>query len=157
MALKRAQIRLTPEERKEFLAKGKTIYLASNGEDGFPHLIAMWYAIDPDGTIVMTTFRKSQKVANLQRDPRCALLLEEGATYDKLKGVFLRGTCEILDDEETTLATLGKVGARASGASTPPPKEAMEAMRGQARKRVTLLFRADKTRSWDHGKLGGAY
>jgi nitroimidazol reductase NimA-like FMN-containing flavoprotein (pyridoxamine 5'-phosphate oxidase superfamily) len=116
----------------------------------------MWYALEGD-TILMTTFRKSQKVKNLKRDPRCALLLEEGATYEKLKGVFLRGACEVIEDEETTLATLGKIGARAAGSSTPPPKGAMEAMRPQARKRVTLVFRADKTRSWDHAKLGGVY
>jgi nitroimidazol reductase NimA-like FMN-containing flavoprotein (pyridoxamine 5'-phosphate oxidase superfamily) len=157
MALKRDRIRLTPEERVSFLAQGRTIYLASNGEDGYPHLIAMWYAIEPDGAILMTTFAKSQKVKNLERDPRCAVLLEEGATYDKLKGVFLRGRCEIIRDEERTLATLGKIGARAAGASTPPPAAALEAMRGQARKRVTLVFRAEKTRSWDHAKLGGAY
>lgn len=156
MALKRALIKLTPEEQAEFLRRGHTIYLASNGEDGYPHLIAMWYALEGD-TILMTTFRKSQKVKNLRRDPRCALLLEEGATYDKLKGVFLRGECEIIEDEETTLATLGKVGARAAGSDVPPPSAAMEAMRGQARKRVTLVFRATKTRTWDHGKLGGAY
>lgn len=156
MALKRGLIKLTPEERAEFLARGHTIYLASNGEDGYPHLIAMWYAIEGDN-LLMTTFRKSQKVKNLQRDPRCALLLEEGATYDKLKGVFLRGECEVIEDEETTLETLGKIGARASGSGTPPPKEAMEAMRPQARKRVTLVFRPTKTRTWDHSKLGGQY
>lgn len=156
MALKRSLIKLTPEEQTDFLARGQTIYLASNGEDGFPHLIAMWYAIEGD-TILMTTFKKSQKVKNLRRDPRCALLLEEGASYEKLKGVFLRGTCELIDDEETTLETLGKIGARAAGSDTPPPKEAMEGMRPQARKRVTLVFRASKTRSWDHAKLGGVY
>jgi nitroimidazol reductase NimA-like FMN-containing flavoprotein (pyridoxamine 5'-phosphate oxidase superfamily) len=157
MALKRHLIRLTPEERSEFLHAGKTIYLASNGEDGYPHLIAMWYALGPDGSIEMTTFRKSQKVKNLMRDPRATVLLEEGATYDKLKGLFLRGRCEIIDDEERTLATLGKVGARMAGAKEPPPPGAMEAMRGQARKRVTIIFHTDKTRSWDHSKLGGAY
>ena len=157
MALKRHLIRLDAREREEFLAQGKTIYLASNGEDGYPHLIAMWYAFEPDGAIAMTTFRKSQKVRNLERDPRCSLLLEEGATYDRLKGVFLRGRCEIVDDEERTLRTLGAVGARMAGAVAAPPVEALEAMRGQARKRVTLLFRAEKTRSWDHSKLGGAY
>jgi PPOX class probable F420-dependent enzyme len=157
MALKREQIRLTPDERRDFLARGKTIYLASNGEDGYPHLIAMWYAIEPDGTIAMTTYRKSQKVANLRRDPRCALLLEEGPTYDKLKGVFLRGRCEIVDDEERTLETLAKVGARMAGSTEPLPAEALGPMRHQAKKRVMLLFRADKTRSWDHAKLAGAY
>lgn len=157
MALKRHMIRLTPEERHDFLHAGKTVYLASNGEDGYPHLIAMWYAIAPDGSIEMTTFRKSQKVKNLLRDPRASILLEEGATYDKLKGLFLRGRCEIIDDEERTLATLGKVGARMAGSSEPPPSGALEAMRGQAKKRVTIIFRVDKTRSWDHSKLGGVY
>ncbi len=157
MALKRAQIRLTPEERKEFLAKGHTIYLATHGEDGYPHLIAMWYAVEDDGSIVMTTFRKSQKVKNLRRDPRCALLLETGKTYNELKGLFLRGECEIIEDEERTLQTLAKIGARAAGSGVPPNREAMEAMRGQARKRVTLVFRPKKVRSWDHAKLGGAY
>lgn len=157
MALKRSQIRLTEQERKAFLAAGKTIYLASNGEDGYPHLIAMWYALDDDGAILMTTYRKSQKVKNLQRDPRAAILLEEGATYDKLKGVFLRGECQILDDEETTLATLGKVGARQAGVEGPLPPEALGPMRNQAKKRVVIVFRATKTRTWDHAKLGGAY
>ena len=73
------------------------------------------------------------------------------------QGVFLRGECEIVEDEETTLATLGKIGARAAGSDVPPPREAMEGMRGQARKRVTLIFRPSKTRTWDHAKLGGAY
>jgi PPOX class probable F420-dependent enzyme len=157
MALKRQMIRLTPEERRQFLENGRTVYLATNGADGYPHLIAMWYALEPDGAIAMTTYRKSQKVGNLRRDPRCALLLEEGATYDKLKGVFLRGRCEIIDDEERTLRTLAKVGARMAGVTGPLPDEALAPMRNQAKKRVVILFRADKTRSWDHSKLGGAY
>lgn len=157
MASKRNLIRLTPEEQEAFLARGHTIYLASNGPDGFPHMIAMWYALEPDGTIVMTTYRKSQKVKNLQRDPRCAMLLEEGATYEKLRGVLLRGRCEIVDDEESTLATLGRVGARQAGLTSAPEGTALEAMRGQARKRVTLVFRPEKASTWDHAKLAGAY
>lgn len=157
MALRRHLIRLTAEEQANFLVAGRTLYLASNGADGYPHLIAMWYAVEPDGAIVMTTYRKSQKVKNLRRDPRCAILLEEGATYEKLKGLFLRGRCDIIDDEEETLATLARVGARMAGAPSPPPTAALEAMRGQAKKRVKLVFRAVKAGSWDHAKLGGAY
>jgi nitroimidazol reductase NimA-like FMN-containing flavoprotein (pyridoxamine 5'-phosphate oxidase superfamily) len=156
MGNKRGLITLTREEQSQFLANGKTLYLASNGKDGFPHLIAMWYALDGDA-ILMTTYRRSQKVKNLERDPRTSILLETGATYDKLKGLFLRGECEVIDDTETTLGTLGKVGARMSGSSAPPPASALEAMRHQASKRVTLRFRATKIASWDHSKLGGAY
>jgi len=156
MANKRSLITLTPEEQRRFLESGRTIYLASNGKDGYPHLIAMWYALDGDA-IVMTTFRKSQKVKNLERDPRCSVLLETGETYDKLKGVFLRGDCELVDDPEVTLATLAKIGARMAGSTEPPPAAALEAMRHQARKRVTLRFHTRKIASWDHEKLGGAY
>ena len=156
MPSRRGLIKLSDEEQRDFLAKGKTIYMASNGVDGYPHLIAMWYGLE-DGKILMTTYRKSQKVANLRRDPKCTLLLETGDTYDKLKGLFLRGECEVIDDEQTTLETLAKVGARAAGSTAPMPAEALEALRHQARKRVTLVFRTQKTRSWDHSKLGGVY
>lgn len=157
MALRRNLIRLTPEEQSAFLSAARTLYLASNGADGYPHLIAMWYAVEPDGAIAMTTYRKSQKAKNLRRDPRCAILIEQGATYEKLKGLFLRGRCDVIDDEETTLATLARVGARMAGTSSPPASAVLEAMRAQARKRVALVFRADKTSSWDHSKLGGVY
>jgi PPOX class probable F420-dependent enzyme len=155
MPSRRDAIRLTPEEQREFLASGKTLYLASNGKDGFPHIVAMWYGLDRDD-VVMTTYRKSQKVLNLRRDPRCALILEQGETYDRLKGLLLRGRCEVIDDEETTLATLAEVGRRFGGLAH-PSRQDMEAMRPQARKRVTLRFRAEKAASWDHRKLGGAY
>ncbi len=142
-------------ESRAFLQRGKTIYLASNGEDGYPHLIAMWYALDGDD-VIMSTYRKAQKVRNLRLDPRCTLLLEEGASYAELKGLFLRGRCEIIDDLATTLETLRKVGTRASG-STEVGTDAEAGLRSRAKKRVTLVFRTDRTRSWDHRKLGGKY
>ena len=156
---RRDQISMDSQESRLFLEQGKTIFLASNGVDGYPHLIAMWYALEGDD-VLMTTYRKSQKVRNLRADDRCTLLLEEGATYAELKGLFLRGRCEVIDDEETTFATLGKVGARAAGrtpATLALDEKATEALRARARKRVTLRFRAEKTRSWDHRKLGGLY
>lgn len=152
---RRGSIEMTENEARSFLENGRTIYLASNGEDGYPHLIAMWYALDGDD-IVMSTYRKSQKVKNLLLDPRCTLLLEEGPVYAELQGLFLRGRCEVIDDEETTLGTLRKVGERASD-GIPIPVSAEGALRARAKKRVTLVFRAEKTRSWDHRKLGGGY
>lgn len=38
----------------------------------------MWFAMDHDGTIRMPTFRQSQEVKNIQRDPRVSLLSEDG-------------------------------------------------------------------------------
>ena len=35
----------------------------------------MWFAVDEDDQILMTTFRKSQKVLNIQKDRKVALLV----------------------------------------------------------------------------------
>ena len=92
---RRDVITLGPEEQREFLTHAKTIILASNDPHGYPHLVPMWFVVDDDGTVVMTTYAKSQKVANLLRDPRCALLVESGTSYSELKGVLIRGRATI--------------------------------------------------------------
>src|SRR5207249_11397187 len=77
---RRKTIALTPEEQRRFLEESHTIILTSNDRRGYPHSVAMWYVADRDGTVVMTTFDKSQKAVNLRRDPRCALLVDGGRT-----------------------------------------------------------------------------
>ena len=61
--------------------------LCSIGATGVPHPMPMWFGIEPDGAIVMTTFTKSQKIRNLERDPRVSLLVEAGEEYAELQGV----------------------------------------------------------------------
>jgi nitroimidazol reductase NimA-like FMN-containing flavoprotein (pyridoxamine 5'-phosphate oxidase superfamily) len=78
MPSRREQIALSPAECREYLESSHTLVLSTIDHRGYPHAIAMWYLVDPDGSVVMTTFRKSQKVRNLERDPRCALLVESG-------------------------------------------------------------------------------
>jgi general stress protein 26 len=97
---RRKTIALTPEELRGYLAESHTVILSSTDGRGYPHSVAMWYVVDPDGAIVMTTFAKSQKALNLLRDPRCALLLESGRTYEQLKGLLIRGRATLEQDEE---------------------------------------------------------
>jgi hypothetical protein len=115
----------------------------------------MWYVADPDGTVVMTTFAKSQKAVNLRRDPRCALLVESGRTYPELKGLLIRGRAALDDDVEHVLDVLERVHAKYD---TPGPAVGLrEAMRGQASKRVVIRVHPERVSSWDHAKLGGTY
>jgi PPOX class probable F420-dependent enzyme len=152
---RRKTIALTPEEQRRFLEDSHTIILTSLDRHGYPHAVAMWYVVDSDGTVVMTTFAKSQKAVNLRRDPRCALLVESGRTYPELKGVLLRGLATLEQDTEKVLDVLEKVHAKYD---TPGPVEGLrDAMRGQARKRVIVRVRPERVSSWDHAKLGGAY
>ncbi len=155
MSLKRSQIRMTAEEREAFLDRSRVLYLASHGADGFPHLVAMWFVRD-GARILMTTYRKSAKVANLLADPRSAILFEEGTAYNTLRGAFLRGRCTVIDHEETTLRTLEGIRLRSEEAGQASPA-VLAGMQAQAQKRVVLAFEVEKTRTWDHAKLGGLY
>jgi PPOX class probable F420-dependent enzyme len=152
---RRMTIALTPAERKKYLEESHTIILTSLDGRGYPHPVAMWYVVDPDGAIVMTTFAKSQKAVNLRRDPRCALLIESGRTYPELKGLLIRGRATLEEGEEKVLDVLERVHAKYNG---PGPAEGLrDAMRGQARKRTIVRVRPERVSSWDHAKLGGAY
>jgi hypothetical protein len=68
----------------------------------------MWFLLQPDGSVLMTTYGRSQKVMNVRRNPKVALLVESGTRYDELKGVLLRGQAEIVEDE--ALAQLDDMG-----------------------------------------------
>jgi len=152
---RRKAIALTPDEQRRFLEDSHTIILTSLDRHGYPHPVAMWYVVDPDGTVVMTTFAKSQKALNLRRDPRCALLVESGRTYPELKGLLIRGRVTLEQDTEKVLDVLEKVHAKYD---TPGPVEGLrDAMRGQASKRVVIRVCIERVSSWDHAKLGGAY
>lgn len=152
---RRDQIRLSDEEVSEFLGTSKTIILVSNGHDGYPHVMPMWFTLDDEGAIRMTTFAKSQKVKNLQRDPRCTLLVESGEDYAELKGVQMRGNAEVIEDQERIIDTLlAAAGAGESGRVDPAQREGMAR---SASKRVLIRVVPDRIVSWDHSKLGGVY
>jgi PPOX class probable F420-dependent enzyme len=153
---RRDQIALTPDEQHRYLADAHTIILGTNGPKGHPQLTAMWFIPEPDGTVLMTTFKKSQKAKNLARDPRCTLLVESGHTYPELKGLMITGRAELVHDIERVLDMLERVNVKYNGLE--PSAELRGALRGQASKRVLVRIAPLKTASWDHAKLGaGVY
>lgn len=154
MPSRRASIALTDEEQKQFLEDGWTIQIASNGHKGFPHLVAMWYVVI-DGMVHFTTFGKSQKIMNLQRDNKITAMLEAGKAYAELKGLVIEGEAEIVPDTEFTAKVMGLVGSKYNG--VPVPTETPEAALKAASKRVVVRIKPVDIYSWDHSKLGGRY
>lgn len=152
----RDAIALTPAEQRDYIAAAHTLTLCTHGPHGYPHAVAMWFAVDDDGAIWMTTYRKSQKAVNVRRNAKVALHIESGETYDTLKGVLIRGDATVVDDEETVYRTIRRVHEKMSGAF-PDGAGVEEAIRWQARKRVALKITPRRISSWDHSKLGGAY
>ena len=151
---RRDQIVMSGEEAAAFLAAGRTVTCATNGRDGWPHLMPLWYVLRA-GELWSWTYAKSQKVANLRRDSRCTLQVEAGTEYAQLRGVMLACEC-VLHDEIDVVAPVGaEIAARHGGADLTPELET--AMRRQAAKRVALRFVERRRVTWDHRKLGGTY
>ena len=69
MPSRRELIALSEDEIQQFLEQQKTLIIVSNGRDGYPHPMPMWFYTDPQGCIYCTTFAKAQKVLNWRRDP----------------------------------------------------------------------------------------
>ena len=157
MPSRREQIQLSAQEIEEFLHSKKTIIIVSNGKDGYPHPMPMWFWVDQAGAVYCTTFGKSQKVLNLQRDPRAALLVESGEEYAQLKSVLIYAQAEIVEDRDRVVDVLVKINTR--GREVPPDhlEQLTLAVTKTAEKRVVLKFTPERYVSWDHGKLGGRY
>ena len=153
---RRDQIAMTDAEVASFLDEQRVVVCATNGHDGWPHLMPLWYVVR-DGTVWGWTYAKSQKARNMERDPRVTLQVEDGVEYAELRGVMLRCEVALHRDVETVAGVGVALVDRYSGpgAEFDPLREMF---RSQAPKRVGLEFReAGRRASWDHGKLGGVY
>ena len=148
---RRLQIQLTPEEQAAFFRERRKAALATIDKDGFPHVVAMNY-FARDGAFYMTSYGKAQKVVNVRRNPKVALMMESGDAYAELRGVMIRGHCEILEGEEAVRAAFA---TRQEAQANPSPVQPGAA--ASAPKRVVLKIVPEKVVSWDHRKLGGKY
>jgi PPOX class probable F420-dependent enzyme len=151
---RRDQIQMTDGEVAALLEEQRTVVCATNGVHGWPHLMPLWYVVR-GGDIWAWTYSKSQKVRNLERDPRATLQIEAGDTYDQLRGVMLEATTELHRDTDAVAALGAEILGRYGGSSV--SVQVNEAILAQARKRVGLRFVVQRTASWDHRKLGGTY
>lgn len=149
VAPRRRQIQLSEAEQAEFLSANRKCALATLDKDGYPHLVAMTFGVK-DGAYYMTSYGKAQKVLNIRRNPMVGLMIEAGASYGELKGVMVRGTCDIVEGEEAVRnawAIISGEGGRQRRRET----------NDSASKRVVLKVTPFKTVTWDHTKLGGKY
>ncbi|MBA0045236.1 PPOX class F420-dependent oxidoreductase [Mycobacterium sp. NPDC050853] len=146
----RSQIVMSDEEITEFINNSRTTTMATIGADGQPHLVAMWYAV-LDGELWFETKAKSQKVVNLKRNPTITCLIEDGLTYDTLRGVSIEGQAEIVEDPDLLFQVGISVFERYTAPYTEEMKPIVEAM---LNKRIAVRVRPARIRSWDHRKLG---
>jgi len=141
----RERIRLSGDELADLFAERRVVVVASFGSRGWPHLMPLWF-VARDSELWVWTYAKSQKVRNLERDPRATLLVEAGEAYEELRGVMVEAEAEIHRDPEVVLGFGRELAGRYGGGSE-------EALAAQASKRVAIRFEPLHTVTWDHRKL----
>ena len=156
----RKDISMTAEEVTAFLNETPILQVATIGNDGAPHLAPMWFVME--GTaIVFRSFTRSQKIVNLQRDPRLTVLAEDGDAYAELRGVMIKGEGRLVDDPAYVLNLYGHLAAKYALIGDTPTElspEDLEAAFGRAAsKNTAVIVEPIKTASWDHRKIGGGY
>lgn len=154
MPKRRNEIAMSDEETWKFIEERKSLQVATLGADGAPHLTTLWFAI-VDGEIAFETFTKSQKVVNLKRDPRIAVLVESGDSYGELRGVSIRGRAELVSDP----AIVHRYALAVMRRNQPEiPEESLDKVaKAMAAKRTAVVIKPERIVSWDHSKLGGSY
>jgi nitroimidazol reductase NimA-like FMN-containing flavoprotein (pyridoxamine 5'-phosphate oxidase superfamily) len=178
---RREQIKMNEAEAASFLSEERTLTCATMGPRGWPHLMPLWYVLrdsdraalpaEPDAIakaggprcrLWAWTYATSQKVRNLERDPRATLQVEAAEVYQELRGVMLECDVVIHRDIETVRALGHEIFMRyAAPRGEPPvkelPREVDAMVQAQAAKRVALEFVERRRASWDHRKLVGVY
>jgi len=150
----REAVRLTEDEVLGLLGDNLKVQVASIGPDGVPHLSTLFYVVR-DGRIAFWTYARSQKIRNLERDPRVTALVEDGVDYFELRGVSITGRAEIVRDYDDIYSLGSEVVTRMLSAES---FESLgdfgrETVEKQATKRVGVVIHPDRVASWDHRKL----
>jgi len=156
----RKDISMTTDEVTAFLDETAIVEVATVGRDGWPHLAPMWFVMDDD-KIVFRSFTRSQKIVNLQRDPRLTVLAETGDAYEELRGVMIKAEARLIEDPAYVLSIYGRLAAKYAMVGPEPveltEEELEEAFGRFASKNTAVVVEPVKTASWDHRKIGGGY
>ena len=151
---RRDQIAMSEIEVVDFLEAQRIVTCATVGRNGWPHLMPLWYVVR-DGEVWAWTYRKSQKVRNLERDPRATIQIESGTRYEELRGVMIESD-PVIHRETEAVTQVGREIFERHGTGV-AGDEFIDVIRAQAAKRVALQFVPRRVASWDHRKLGGVY
>jgi PPOX class probable F420-dependent enzyme len=156
MPSRRDQIKLTDEEQRDLIESERIVVVSSLGPRGWPHVMPLWY-VPRGGDIWIWTYAKSQKVKNLERDPRATLLIETGHEYNELRGVQIEAEAELVRDLDRVVEFAKELTVRYSEGIESVEGDAAAGLEAQAPKRVAIHFQPRRVATWDHRKLGGTY
>jgi PPOX class probable F420-dependent enzyme len=133
----------TDEQRAFLLHDTRTAKLATVCKDGRPHVVPIWFTLDGE-TIVFTTDEHSVKAANIRRDPRvCLCVDDETPPYAY---IMVEGTATWSPDMEALLHWATRIGGRYMGEELAETYGKRNGVSGEVLVRVTptrIVFEKD--------------
>ena len=136
---------LSPQELDEFLRSQRTIRVATVDGTGEPQVIPLWF-LWFDGELFLNSTRRNVTVENaLAPAARVAAVVDDGETYEALRGVLVRGTVhEAGEDPRLAQVDAGWSEKYLGGKPT---------LYSRWRDRVWLRLTPDHVSSWDFRKI----
>src|SRR5690349_15167307 len=131
---RRVMEQVAGEDWKHNILSGPyTAKLATVRKDGRPHVAPVWFDLDGE-TLVFTTWHTTVKAANIRRDPRVCLCVDEETppfTY-----VMIEGNATLSDDPRELLTWATRIATRYMGQDQGPAYGKRNAVAGELLVRV---------------------
>lgn len=87
-------VTLSPEVQA-FLARPLLGRLATASPDGQPHVVPVWFLLE-DGFVWVSSFQSTRKVIDLERNPKCAIVVDIEQGREALTAVVIEGRAELI-------------------------------------------------------------
>ena len=111
--------KLSRQAMKIFLGEQKVCRLATADRFGQPHVVPVWHIL-LDGDLYIETSPSSKKGLNLKTNPKLALVVDAGDTFDTYKGVMIQGRVEFVKDKKMLVRFREAMAQRYFGTSEHP-------------------------------------
>ena len=138
---------MSPEEYRAFLLeRPRTAKLATVRADGRPHVAPIWFDLDDD-TLVFTTWHTTVKAANLRRDPRICLCIDDDTPPYAF--VIFEGITTLSEDPADLLRWASSIAGRYMGSDQAEAFGKRNGVPGELLVRVTPTRVVAKTKISD--------
>ena len=147
MTVGKLDISMRPEEIEAYLTEHRTIRLATVSGAGEPHVVPLWF-VWMEGVVFMNSTLGNVTIRNLDRNPNATGSVDDGETYDELRGVLIHGPVEQTDDDPRLPAVAEAWSHKYLGGNPVPYR--------RWRNRVWLRQTPHRLTSWDFRKMAAA-
>jgi nitroimidazol reductase NimA-like FMN-containing flavoprotein (pyridoxamine 5'-phosphate oxidase superfamily) len=137
-------VSLSRQELDTYLAQQRTARVATVGSDGAPHVIPLWF-VWVEGALFVNTTRGNRTVKNLERIRRAAVTVDDGETYDELRGVSMAGEMREADEDPLLDEVVSTFARKYFGGNDPHFMK--------WRNRFFLKLVPNRMASWDFRKI----